>query len=85
MNWIAHQPTERLVGFAQTILSVVFITGYFIILAIFLTGHIHTPPEWKDVLTALISLLTAGVLLILQFWFSRSRPTGMQDPSGDKG
>jgi protein-S-isoprenylcysteine O-methyltransferase Ste14 len=69
--------TERTVAIAQVILSVVFIGGYFFILSSFLDGRIHTPPEWKDVLTALISLLTAGVLLILQFWFSRSRP---QDP-----
>lgn len=85
MNWIAHQPTERLVGFAQVILSIVFIAGYFIILKLFMTGDIRTPPEWKDVLTALISLLTAGVLLILQFWFSRSRPTGTQEPQPPGG
>jgi uncharacterized membrane protein len=72
------QPTERLVGFAQVVLSVVFIAGYFVILSKFLDGKIATPPEWKDVLTALISLLTAAVLMICQFWFSRSRPQGEQ-------
>ena len=69
---------DRTVAAAQIILSVVFIAGYFFILGKFLDGQIKTPPEWKDVLTALISLLTAGVLLILQFWFSRSRPQGQQ-------
>lgn len=73
---IANQPTERLIGFAQVVMSVVFVTGYFGVLGLFLLGYVKAPVEWKDVLTALISLLTAGVLLILQFWFSRSRPQG---------
>lgn len=71
---IADKSTERLVGFAQVVMSVVFVTGYFCVLGLFLLGYVKAPVEWKDVLTALISLLTAGVLLILQFWFSRSRP-----------
>lgn len=65
---------------AQIALSAIFLIGYFAMLALFLLGFIRTPPEWKDQLGILIGVLTAGVMLILQFWFSRSRPHE-QDPS----
>jgi hypothetical protein len=79
MNWLTRQPTERLIGFAQIFLSVVFLVGYFVLLGIFLLGLIRTPAEWKDALTALLGVLTAGVGTIMGFWFSRSRPAGMTE------
>jgi len=65
--------SNRLVAAAQIALSIVYTWGYFDVLKIFLEGRVKTPSEWKDVVTALITLLTAGVLMILQFWFLRSR------------
>lgn len=76
MRIIADQPTERLVGFAQIALSVIFVSGYFLILGLFILGYVSTPQEWQEILKTLLGLLTAGVLLILQFWFSRGRPHG---------
>lgn len=73
---ISRQPTERLVGFAQVALSTLFVGGYFVVLGLFVLGYVKTPEEWQEILKTLLSLLTAGVLLILQFWFSRSRPHG---------
>lgn len=73
---IAHQPTERLIGFAQISLSVLFLVGYFGILALFLFGIIKTPAEWKDALTALLGVLTAAVGTVMSFWFNRYRPVG---------
>lgn len=67
--------TSRSVALAQILLSAIFLIGYFAMLALFLLGYIRTPPEWKDQLGILLGVLTAGVMLILQFWFSRSRPT----------
>lgn len=72
--------TDRTVAFAQILLSVVYTAGYFMVLQTFLDGEIKTPPEWKDVLATLISLLTAGELLMIQFWFSRARPTSTAQP-----
>lgn len=66
--------TRKVVATAQLTLSVLFIGGYFLVLSEFIHGRISVPVEWKDVLQSLLSMLTAGVLLILQFWFSRSRP-----------
>lgn len=70
--------TARSVARAQIALSAIFLIGYFAMLGLFLLGHIRTPPEWKDQLGILLGVLTAGVMLILQFWFSRSRPTDQQ-------
>ena len=64
---------DRTVANAQIILSIVFLAGYFTMLGAILAGYIRTPEAWKDVLTALISVLTAGVLTIVNYWFSRQR------------
>ena len=65
----------RLIATAQVILSVAFLVGYFGILAIFLLGWIRTPAEWKDALITLLGVLTAGVGIVLSFWFQRQRNT----------
>jgi hypothetical protein len=65
----------RVIAWAQVLLSVVFLMGYFIMVSLFVTGKVATPIEWKDTLAALLSVLTAGVLTIVAFWFSRSRTT----------
>jgi len=61
------------IGVAQITLSVLFLGGYFIVLAIFLLGYIQTPPAWRDALIALLGVITGSVGTILSFWFSRSR------------
>jgi len=65
--------TNRIISMAQIILSVVFLGGYFSILIVFLLGFVRTPADWKDALVALLGVLTAGVGVILSFWFSRQR------------
>jgi hypothetical protein len=75
---LADQSTERLVGFAQLAIWVVFLAGYFLVLAAFLLGWIKTPAEWRDALIALIGVITGSVGTIIGFWFSRGRPQGAQ-------
>lgn len=65
---------------AQIALSVIFIVGYFAVLAMFLFGIIRTPPTWKDALTALLGVITGGVITILGYWFSRQRPNDKDAP-----
>ena len=65
--------TSRIISFAQIALSVVFLIGYFGVLAAFLLGYVKTPPEWSQALTALLGVITGSVLTIVGFWFSRSR------------
>ena len=63
----------QVVAGAQIFLSLVYILGYLGILAAFLMGYIRTPETWKDQLSVMLGVLTGGVMLILQFWFSRER------------
>ncbi len=60
---------------AQVVLSAIYIGGYFWTLGRFIVGDVQTPVEWKEVLIAIIGSLTAGVGVVLSFWFNRSRPT----------
>lgn len=70
----------RFTARAQIALSVLFIVGYFAVLAMFLFGIIRTPPTWKDALTALLGVITGGVMTIVGYWFSRQRPNETDDP-----
>lgn len=65
--------THKETAYAQLVLTVVFLVGYFWVLTDFVHGRIHTPPEWKDTLQALLSILTANVGVIVVYWFSRQR------------
>lgn len=67
------QMTHRTVAFAQIGLSIVFLVGYFVLLALFVLGEIRTPVEWRDQLSVLLGVLTAGVMLVMNYWFSRQR------------
>jgi ABC-type anion transport system duplicated permease subunit len=69
-----HLVTRKVVATAQMGLSVLFIGVYFYTLHDFIHGQISVPVEWKDTIQALLSVLTASVLTIINFWFSRSRP-----------
>lgn len=66
--------TARVQASAQVALSILFLAGYFAMLALFLLGKIYTPPEWRDQLGILLGVLTSGVLIIINFWFTRERP-----------
>lgn len=72
--------TRKVVGLAQVSLSILFVGGYFYTLIDFIHGNVHAGAEWHDAIQTLLSLLTAGVLTILHFWFSRSRPQGNDPP-----
>jgi hypothetical protein len=66
--------TPLMLAYAQIALSALFISGYFAMLVLFLAGWVSPPAEWKELLGQLMAVLTAGVMLILQFWFLRQRP-----------
>jgi hypothetical protein len=54
------------------VLSLVFISGYFIILATFFVGKIEIDPTVKEPFLILIGVLTANIPSIMQFWFGTS-------------
>lgn len=71
---------EKATAYAQIILSVVFVGGYFITLWDFIHGKVAVPLEWKETLQTLLSLLTAAILQIIGYWFSRHRQSTPDSP-----
>ena len=65
--------THRETGYMQAALTLVYLVGYFFVLSTFLHGKVDTPEAWADTVKALISVLTAGVLTIIGYWFNRQR------------
>jgi hypothetical protein len=61
---------------AQIMLSALFLGGYFTIMILFMLGYARIPVDYKESFSQLLGLLSAGTLLLLQFWFSRSRAAG---------
>jgi len=62
-----------LVMTAQVVLSAVYIGGYFWVLREFMTGAVKVPADYKELFSGLLGVLTAGVGIILSFWFQRVR------------
>lgn len=65
--------THRLTAYAQLILTLVFLTGYFWVLTDFVHGKIGVPPEWKETLQVLLGVLTSNIGLLMSYWFQRQR------------
>lgn len=65
--------SHRATAAAQLVLSMLFIGGYFAVLLLVMTGVVHIPSDLRELIGNLLSTLTAGVLLILNYWFARQR------------
>ena len=55
----------------QVTLSVIFVVGYFIVLALFFTGETSVVPM-SDAFMVMLGVLTAGVPQVLAFWLGSS-------------
>ena len=73
--------THREVGYAQIGLTLLFIGGYFVVLIMFMAGYVRVPADFKDAFTAVLGVMTASVVSILNYWFARQRP----DAPGSSG
>src|SRR5690349_5990647 len=71
--------THKGTAYVQAILSFLFIGAYFYILIKFMDGGVKVPVEFKDAFTALLGVLTANVVQMMSFWFSRQRTSA--DPT----
>ena len=72
---------DRLIALAQVWLSALFLIGYFVVLILFMLGYAKIPVDFKEAFAGLLSLMTAGGLTVLYFWFQRQRTNGVPDPS----
>lgn len=74
------QDISRLIAWSQVAISALFLTGYFVVLILFMMGYARIPTDYKEAFAGLLSLMTAGGLTILYFWFQRQRAGGVPDP-----
>lgn len=72
----------------QVILSGLFLTGYFVVLGMFIGGVVDVPAGFRDSFTILLGVITASVPSIMQFWFGSSSGSKEKDriklPGGPK-
>lgn len=64
---------DKFTAWAQFALSLLFLTGYFIVIILFMLGYARIPTDYKEAFAGLLSLMTGGGLTVLYFWFQRSR------------
>lgn len=69
-----HLTTGFFLGFAQILLSVLFIGAFFWTLHSFMPpSEKMDPKEALEIVKMLLAVLTGSVVTIVAFWFSRSR------------
>lgn len=65
--------SHRATAYFQAALTLLFLWEYFRILNMFMSGSARPPAEWKDMVIALLGVLTGSITTIIAFWFSRQR------------
>lgn len=65
--------SHKAIAYAQILLTLAFIVGYFVVLWGFMQGKVHVPVEFKDAFTALLGVITASVVQVMSYWFARQR------------
>lgn len=63
----------------QSILSGVFLLGYFLVVGLFMGGFVAVPAEFRDTFSVLLGVLTANIPGIMQFWFGSSSGSKNKD------
>jgi len=74
-------PTDKLMAWAQIGLSVLFVLGTFMILALYELGYAHISVDQQKSFDSDMNWLTGACLIIVYFWFSRQRTAGIPDNS----
>ena len=65
--------------FAQILLTVLFLIGFFWMLREVMSGTVLIPADLKDAFLTLLGVVTGSVLTIVNFWFSSSRSSQAKD------
>jgi hypothetical protein len=68
---------DQIITFAQLLLTVSFVGGYFAVVILFMLGTVHVPQGYQEVFTACLGVLTGGIVTIIAFWFNRPRSSGV--------
>lgn len=63
---------------ARILLSAIFTAGYFWVLYLFVSGQAKVAADLKEVLITILGVLTAGEMVVLNFWFSSSQGSALK-------
>jgi len=72
---------DKLLAWAQVTLAVVFSIGFFAVLFFLMLGHRDMSTTEVTILTGLVSVLGTLLALMMNFFFARTRPAALPDPS----
>lgn len=72
-------PVDKMMAWAQVVLSALFLLGVFAVIGIYETGHVHLDAGQVQSFDTLLNWLTGAAFLILVFWFQRQRQGGIPD------
>ena len=64
----------RGVGWAQLWLSVLFLTGYFGLVYLLMSGITHVDESHTHILHEVLAFLAASLGQVVTYWFARQRP-----------
>lgn len=70
---------DKMMAWAQVVLSAIFIIFVAVVFVLFETGHAHLQDEQLKIFERLLEWLTGAALVILYFWFQRQRIGGIPD------
>lgn len=74
-------PTDKMMAWAQIALSTMFLFGTFCVIVLYELGYTHFNPDQEKSFSANMNWLTGACLIIVYFWFQRSRIGGIPDAS----
>jgi hypothetical protein len=67
---------DRYTTLAQILLSALYMLGLFVVVILYELGFARLTKEQEESFRVFVSFLTSGGLVILYFWFQRTRATG---------
>lgn len=74
-------PSDKMMAWAQIALSALFILGTFVVLCLYELGFAHFNADQEKSFAGNMNWLTGACLIIIYFWFQRSRIGGIPDAS----
>jgi hypothetical protein len=74
-------PTDRLMAMAQIWITIIFLSFTFVMLMIYELGWAHLTEAQDKSFSNSLNWLEGAALILIYFWFQRTRTSGIPDPS----
>jgi hypothetical protein len=74
-------PTDRLMALAQIWITAIFLSFTFVLLLIYELGWSHLTADQDKSFSTSLNWIEGAALILIYFWFQRTRTSGIPDPS----